>query len=33
MPSVKQIEAGYRIARERYQALGVNADRACAVPA
>jgi len=30
MPTAKQIEAAYKIARERYESLGVNADKACA---
>ena len=29
MPTAKQIEAAYKIARDRYEALGVNADKAC----
>lgn len=31
MPTVKQIEATYKLAHERYAALGVNTDKACAV--
>ena len=30
MPTTKQIEAAYKNARERYESLGVNADKACA---
>ncbi|MFM7207700.1 MAG: L-rhamnose isomerase [Planctomycetaceae bacterium] len=30
MPTTKQIEAAYRLARDRYEALGVNAEKACA---
>jgi len=29
MPTAKQIDAAYKLARERYEALGVNADKAC----
>jgi len=30
MPTARQIEAVYKLARERYAGVGVNADRACA---
>lgn len=30
MPTVKQIEATYKLAHQRYESLGVNTDKACA---